>query len=65
MAGIHATIQPPVQDAATYIMGLLSRQKAQQKHLSAKSKNVHNSNTLITPPHIQSALHKWCMVSTE
>eukprot|EP00983_Pelagomonas_calceolata_P000572 19358-Pelagomonas_calceolata.AAC.1 len=31
-AGIHATIQPPVQDTATKIMGLLSRQKAQQEH---------------------------------
>eukprot|EP00983_Pelagomonas_calceolata_P034343 1075861-Pelagomonas_calceolata.AAC.1 len=46
-------------------VGLLSRQKAQQKHLSAKSKKVYNSNTLITPPHIRLALHRWCMVSTE
>eukprot|EP00983_Pelagomonas_calceolata_P021620 677659-Pelagomonas_calceolata.AAC.1 len=46
-------------------MGLLSRQKAQQKDLSAKSKRLHNSNMLITPPHIQSAIHKWCMVSIE
>eukprot|EP00983_Pelagomonas_calceolata_P024011 755751-Pelagomonas_calceolata.AAC.1 len=46
-------------------MGLLSRQKAQQKNLSAKSKKVYNSNALITPPHIRSALHEWCMVSTE
>eukprot|EP00983_Pelagomonas_calceolata_P018884 593828-Pelagomonas_calceolata.AAC.1 len=46
-------------------MGQLSRQKAQQKHLSAQSKKVHTSNTLITPPRIRSALHKWCMVSTE
>jgi len=30
-AGIHDTIQPPVQDPATDIMGLLSRQKAQEK----------------------------------
>ena len=30
-AGIHDTIQPPVQDSATEIMGLLSRQKAHQK----------------------------------
>eukprot|EP00983_Pelagomonas_calceolata_P015121 480968-Pelagomonas_calceolata.AAC.1 len=64
-AGIHATIQPPVQDSATGIMGLLSRQKAQQKDLSAKSKTLHNSITLITPPRIWSALHKWCMDSTE
>eukprot|EP00983_Pelagomonas_calceolata_P021023 660586-Pelagomonas_calceolata.AAC.1 len=64
-AGIHATIQPPVQDPATEIRGLLSRQKAQQKHLFAKSKKVYNSNTLITPTHIQLALHRWCMVSTE
>eukprot|EP00983_Pelagomonas_calceolata_P014244 454298-Pelagomonas_calceolata.AAC.1 len=34
-AGIHATTQPPVQDPATKIMGLISRHKAQQKHLSA------------------------------
>eukprot|EP00983_Pelagomonas_calceolata_P017866 560426-Pelagomonas_calceolata.AAC.1 len=46
-------------------MGLLSRQKAQQNNLPAKSKKLHNSNTLITPPHIRSALHKWCIVSTE
>eukprot|EP00983_Pelagomonas_calceolata_P014717 467400-Pelagomonas_calceolata.AAC.1 len=45
-------------------MGLLSRQKAQQKDLSAKSKKLHNSNTLITPPHIRSALHKRCIVMT-
>eukprot|EP00983_Pelagomonas_calceolata_P032919 1031071-Pelagomonas_calceolata.AAC.1 len=31
-------------------MGLLSRQKAQQKQLSAKSKKAHNSNALMTPP---------------
>eukprot|EP00983_Pelagomonas_calceolata_P025145 790730-Pelagomonas_calceolata.AAC.1 len=46
-------------------MGLLSRQKTQQKHLSAKSKKVYNSNTLIIPPHNRLALHRWCMVSTE
>eukprot|EP00983_Pelagomonas_calceolata_P008108 263316-Pelagomonas_calceolata.AAC.1 len=34
--GIHAKIHPPVQGSATEIMGLLSCQKAQQKHLSAK-----------------------------
>eukprot|EP00983_Pelagomonas_calceolata_P024112 758385-Pelagomonas_calceolata.AAC.1 len=37
-AGKHNTIQPPAQDIATEIMGLLSRQKTQQKQLSAKSK---------------------------
>jgi hypothetical protein len=64
-AGIHATIQPPVQDSASEIMGLLSRQKAQQKNLLAQSKKVFNSNMFITPSHIRSALHKWCMVSAE
>eukprot|EP00983_Pelagomonas_calceolata_P015812 501244-Pelagomonas_calceolata.AAC.1 len=64
-AGIHATTEPPVQDPATEIMGLLSSQKAQQKHISAQSKKIHNSNMLITPPHIRSALHKWYMASTE
>eukprot|EP00983_Pelagomonas_calceolata_P030142 944422-Pelagomonas_calceolata.AAC.1 len=64
-AGMHTTIQPPVQDTATEIMGLLSRQKAQEKQLSAKSKKAHNFNALITPPCIRSALRKWCMVSTE
>eukprot|EP00983_Pelagomonas_calceolata_P120643 1160726-Pelagomonas_calceolata.AAC.9 len=64
-AGKHTTIQPPVQDTAAEIMGLLSRQEAQEKQLSAKSRKAHNSNALITPPHIQSALRKWCMVSTE
>eukprot|EP00983_Pelagomonas_calceolata_P023389 736764-Pelagomonas_calceolata.AAC.1 len=64
-ADMHTTIQPPVQDAATEIMGLLSRQKSQEKQLSTKSKNAHNSNALITPPHIRSALLKWCMVSKE
>ncbi len=51
-AGIHDTIQPPVQDPATEIMGLLSRQKAQQKNLFAQSKKVLNSNTrmLLLPP---------------
>eukprot|EP00983_Pelagomonas_calceolata_P016556 522937-Pelagomonas_calceolata.AAC.1 len=29
-AGLHATIQPPFQDSATEIMGLLSRPKTQQ-----------------------------------
>ena len=47
-AGFHDTIQPPVQDPATEIMGLLSRQKAQQKNLFAQSKNIFNSNMLIT-----------------
>eukprot|EP00983_Pelagomonas_calceolata_P007791 254772-Pelagomonas_calceolata.AAC.1 len=37
-AGIHDTIQPPVQGSATEIMGLLSRQKAQQKNIFAQSK---------------------------
>eukprot|EP00983_Pelagomonas_calceolata_P038941 1136981-Pelagomonas_calceolata.AAC.2 len=46
-------------------MGLLSRLETQQKYLSAKSKKLHNSNMLITPPHTRSALHKWCMVSAE
>eukprot|EP00983_Pelagomonas_calceolata_P054228 1143620-Pelagomonas_calceolata.AAC.2 len=57
-AGMHATIQPHVQESATEIMGLLSRQKAQQKYLSAKSKKLYNYNTLITLSHIRSALHK-------
>eukprot|EP00983_Pelagomonas_calceolata_P095236 1157984-Pelagomonas_calceolata.AAC.1 len=48
-------------------MGPLSRQKAQQKQFSAKSdrEKAYNSNALITPPHIRSALHERCMVSTE
>eukprot|EP00983_Pelagomonas_calceolata_P016737 526842-Pelagomonas_calceolata.AAC.1 len=64
-AGMHTTIQPPVQDTATEVMGLLSRQKAQEKQLSTKSIEAHNSNILITPPHIRSALRKWCMASKE
>eukprot|EP00983_Pelagomonas_calceolata_P005659 186020-Pelagomonas_calceolata.AAC.2 len=64
-AGTHATIQPPVQDTATEIMGLLSCQMAQEMQLSAKSKKAHNSNALITPPHNRSALRKWYMVSME
>eukprot|EP00983_Pelagomonas_calceolata_P013775 441272-Pelagomonas_calceolata.AAC.1 len=54
-------MQPPVLDSATEIMGLLSRQKAQENQFSAQSK----SNALITPPLIRSALRKRCMVSTE
>eukprot|EP00983_Pelagomonas_calceolata_P068198 1149803-Pelagomonas_calceolata.AAC.2 len=57
-AGMCTTIQPPVQDTATEIVGLLRRcdrlshQEAQEKQLSAKSNKVHKSNALITPPHI-------------
>eukprot|EP00983_Pelagomonas_calceolata_P101882 1158746-Pelagomonas_calceolata.AAC.8 len=63
--GKQVTVQPPVQDTATEIMGLISCQMVQQKQLSAQGIKAHNSNALITPPHIRSALHKWCMVSTE
>eukprot|EP00983_Pelagomonas_calceolata_P032432 1017291-Pelagomonas_calceolata.AAC.1 len=48
MAGKHGTIQPPVQDTATEIVGLLTRQQAQQKQLSTKSKQVR---TLLHNPH--------------
>eukprot|EP00983_Pelagomonas_calceolata_P016852 530578-Pelagomonas_calceolata.AAC.1 len=51
-AGIYATTQPSVQDPATEIMGLLSRQKAQQRHLSAKNKKINIFNMLIKPSHI-------------
>eukprot|EP00983_Pelagomonas_calceolata_P015752 499668-Pelagomonas_calceolata.AAC.1 len=43
----------------------LTSPPAQQKDLSAKSKKLHTFNILITPPHIRSAQHTWCMVSTE
>eukprot|EP00983_Pelagomonas_calceolata_P029635 928234-Pelagomonas_calceolata.AAC.1 len=38
-AGIHATIQPPVQDPATEITRLLSCQKAQQKISQPRAKS--------------------------
>eukprot|EP00983_Pelagomonas_calceolata_P005897 195070-Pelagomonas_calceolata.AAC.1 len=46
-------------------MGLLSRQKAQQKNLLANSKKTFNSNMLFTSSCIRSALQKWCMVWVE
>ena len=60
-AGIHNLIQPPVQDPATEMMGLLQRQKAPQ----TLDKKAIISNTLITPSHIRQALQKWGMVTTE
>eukprot|EP00983_Pelagomonas_calceolata_P000111 3191-Pelagomonas_calceolata.AAC.1 len=44
-AGMHTTIQPPVQDTATESIGGLyfTRQKAQEEQLSAKSKKAQNS----------------------
>eukprot|EP00983_Pelagomonas_calceolata_P124402 1161103-Pelagomonas_calceolata.AAC.13 len=48
-ADIHATIQPPVQDSATEIMGLLSRQKAKQKHLCQEQNAPALSSALLPP----------------
>eukprot|EP00200_Dunaliella_tertiolecta_P001716 CAMPEP_0202342746 /NCGR_PEP_ID=MMETSP1126-20121109/3179_1 /ASSEMBLY_ACC=CAM_ASM_000457 /TAXON_ID=3047 /ORGANISM="Dunaliella tertiolecta, Strain CCMP1320" /LENGTH=317 /DNA_ID=CAMNT_0048933747 /DNA_START=196 /DNA_END=1149 /DNA_ORIENTATION=- len=65
-AGLHNTLQPPVQVMATEIMGLLQRLKSKEKHLLANSKKAYNSNSMpITPSHIRLALKKCCMVSTE
>ena len=65
-AGLHNTIQPPVQDPATEIMGLLQRQKLHQNHpYTSKPNKVNISNTLITPQHIRTALQKWGLVTME
>eukprot|EP00983_Pelagomonas_calceolata_P004264 138839-Pelagomonas_calceolata.AAC.1 len=50
-AGLHNTLQPPVQDIATEIMGLLQQIKAKNKHILAKSKKVYNFNADHTFPH--------------
>ena len=50
-AGLHDTIQPPVQDPATEIMGLLSRQKAQQKNLFAQNEKGKGRPRFSVPKH--------------
>ena len=51
--GLHESIQPPVQNEATEIMGLLRRYKPLLHTLSEK---VNESNLLHTPAHIIKAL---------
>jgi len=60
--GLHSTTQPPVQDAATEIVGLLQRYKLQISSLNNIGKKARYSNLYCIPRHIMTSLQKWTLV---
>jgi len=63
--GLHSTTQPPVQDAATEIVGLLQRYKLQMSSLNNIGKKAKDSNMYCTPRHIMTFLQKWALVTKQ
>ena len=62
---LHSTTQPPVQDAATEIVGLLQRYKFQMSSPNNIGKKARDSNTYCTPRHITTSLQKWALVTKQ
>ena len=56
--GLHSTTQPPVQDAATEIVGLLQRYKLQMSSLNNIGEKARYFNMYCTPRHIMTSLQK-------
>jgi len=56
--GLHSTTQPPVQDAATEILGLLQRYKLQMSSLNNIGKKARDSSMYCTLRHIMTSLQK-------
>jgi len=62
---IHSTTQPPVQDAATEIVGLLQKYKLQMSSLNNIGEKARDSNTYCTPRNITTFLQKWALVTKQ
>ena len=65
MIGLHSATQPPVQDAATEIVGLLQRCKLQMSSLNNIRKKARYSNMYCTPRHIMTFLQKWAIATKQ
>jgi len=63
--GLHSPTQPPVQDAATEIVGLLQRYKLQMSSLNNIGKKARDSNMYCTPRHIMTSLQIWASVTKQ
>jgi hypothetical protein len=63
--GLHSTTQPPVQDAATEIVGLLQRYKLQMSSLNNIGKKARDSNTYSTPRHNMTSLQNWALITKQ
>jgi hypothetical protein len=63
--GLHNTTQPPVQDAATEIVGLLQRYNLQMSSFNNIGKKARDSNMHCTPRHITTSLQKWTLVTKQ
>jgi len=63
--GLHSTTQPPVQDVASEIIGLLQRCKLQMSSLNNIGKKARDSNMYCTPRHIMTSLQKWALVTKQ
>jgi len=63
--GLDSTTQPPVQDAATEIVGLLQRYKLQMSSLNNIGKKARDYNMYCTPRHIMTSLQKWALVTKQ
>jgi hypothetical protein len=62
---LHSTTKPPVQDAATKIVGLLQRHKLQMSSLNNIGKKARDCNMYCTPRHIMTSLQKWALVTKQ
>jgi hypothetical protein len=63
--GLHSTTQPPVQDVATEIVGLLQRYKLQISSLYNIGKKARDSNMYCSPRHIMTSLQKLALVTKQ
>ena len=62
---LHSTTQPPVQDAATEIVGLLQGYKFQMSSLNNIGKKARDSNMYCTLRHIMTSLQKWALITKQ
>ena len=63
--GLRSTTQPPVQDAATEIVGLLQRYKFQMSSVNNIGKKARDSNTYCTPRHITTSFQNWALITRQ
>jgi len=63
--GLHSTTQPPVQNAATEIVGLLQRYKLQMSSLNNIGKKARDSKMYCTSRHIMASLQKRALVTKQ
>ena len=62
---LHSTTQPPVQDAATKLVGLIQICRFKMSSLNNIGKKARDSNTYCSPRHITTSLQKWALITKQ